>query len=512
MKHKNLVAMLFSMFCLPVMLLSQGENVDIEMMYKIRQEGIKNSRIEELAYELTDLTGPRLTGSTGFNRGMEWAKNKMEEFGFENVRIEAAGDFIYTGWDNLKTYAAMTAPYYSNFACNPVAWTGSTNGAVKGEIVYLDIKSEADFAKYKGKLDGKIVLLSSNQQYETRFDPFATRLTDGQLEAMSVLNTNRAAVRASANSQQVQSVELANKINAFVNSEKAAVVLNNSGLFNVVRSFGWRAFERGDSEPVAQLALAVEAHGRLERLLQHNVAVEMEVEIRNRFFDSPVVYNVFGEIPGTDRVLKDEVVMIGAHLDSWHGGTGAADNASGCVVMMEALRILKVLNASPKRTIRVALWGGEEQGLFGSRYYAGKYLGDPITKERKPGFDKFAGYFNMDNGTGKYRGIYLQENDLVRPIFEEWMKPFADMGMTAISPNNTGGTDHLAFDNLGLPAFQFIQDGIEYGRGYHTVMDTYDRLMMVDLRHNAVITAAFALNAANRQVRLPAKPVLPGSK
>jgi len=507
MKLKNLTTALFMIFILPAILLSQSENVDLAMMYKIKQEGIKNSQVENLAYELTDLIGPRLTGSTGFNRGMEWAKNKMEELGFQNVKIEAAGNFIQSGWDNLKTYAAMTAPYYANFACNPIAWTGSTNGAVKSEVIYLDIRSEADFAKYRGRLSGKIILLPSTQQYEATFEPLASRLTDEQLNTLSKSNLN-ISVRAIAMPTQPN---LRNRINDFVNEEKAAVVLNNIGMFNVPRATGW-SYRRGDKEPVAQLALPVEAHGRLERLLQNNVPVEMEVEILNKFFDSPTIYNVFGEIPGTDRVLKDEVVIIGAHLDSWHGGTGAADNAAGCVVMIEALRIIKALNAAPKRTIRVALWGGEEQGLLGSRGYVDKYLADPITKERKPDFNKFAGYFNMDNGTGKYRGIYLQENDLVRPIFEEWMKPFADMGMTTISPNNTGGTDHLAFNNLGLPGFQFIQDRIEYDRGYHTVMDTYDRLIMTDLKHNAVITAAFAWNAANRPVKLPAKPTMPDNK
>ena len=507
MKFKKIIALLLMTFILPAILLSQNENIDLAMMYKIKQEGIKNSQIENLSYELTDMIGPRLTGSTGFNRSMEWAKNKMEELGFQNVKIEAAGNFNYSGWDNLKTYAAMTLPYYSNFACNPIAWTGSTNGAIKSEVVYLDIKSEADFAKYRGRLSGKIVLLSSTQQYETLFEPFATRYTDEQLNEMSKSTMNRA---RSANAPSVVNSQaiLRNRINNFVNEEKVAVVLSNMGVFNVVRSTGM-PYRIGDKEPVAQLALPVEAHGRLERLLQNGVSVEMEVEILNNFFDSPAVYNVFGEIPGTDKVLKNEVVMIGAHLDSWHGGTGATDNASGCVVMIEALRILKALNAAPKRTIRVALWGGEEQGLLGSKWYVNEYLADLLTKERKPDFDKFAGYFNMDNGTGKYRGIYLQENDLVRPIFEEWMKPFADMGMTTISPNNTGGTDHLSFDNIGLPGFQFIQDRIEYGRSYHTAMDTYDRLIMTDLKHNAVITAAFAWNAANRLVKLPSKPTIP---
>jgi Zn-dependent M28 family amino/carboxypeptidase len=246
----------------------------------------------------------------------------------------------------------------------------------------------------------------------------------------------------------------------------------------------------------------------MERLIKHNVPVEMEVEIQNRFFASPKVYNVIGEIPGIDKLLKNEVVLLGAHIDSWHGGTGAADNASGCIVMMEALRILKNLDVAPRRTIRVALWGGEEQGLNGSRGYVEKYLADSKTREHKPDFDKFAAYFNMDNGSGKYRGIYIQENDMVRPIFEEWLKPFADLGATTITIRNTGGTDHQSFDAIGLPAFQFIQDELEYDRGYHTVMDTYERLSMDDLRQNAIITASFAYNAAMRDSKLPGKPAM----
>ena len=244
------------------------------------------------------------------------------------------------------------------------------------------------------------------------------------------------------------------------------------------------------------------------RLVSHNIPVEMEIDIQNKFFDSPTVYNVIGEIPGTDKVLKNEVVLLGAHIDSWNGGTGAADNASGCIVMLEALRILKNLDVAPRRTIRVALWGGEEQGLFGSSGYVEKYLVDPATKEHKPDYDKFAGYFNMDNGSGKYRGIYLQENELVRPIFEEWLKPFADMDCSTITIRNTSGTDHLSFDRYGLPGFQFIQDEIEYNRGYHTVMDTYERLVMADLKQNAVITASFVYNAAMRNTKLPCKPLM----
>ena len=498
-------------FFLPLISMSQNENVDLGMIYKIKQEGLKNSGIEDLAFWLTDFIGPRLTGSTGNNKGNEWAKKKMEELGFQNVRIEVAREFTRGGWDNLKTYAAITSPYYTNFACNPVAWTGSTNGLVKAEVVLLDVKTEADLEKYKGKVSGKIVLIPyvPTTPYEISFEPLASRLTDAQLKDLSMAPSSQQGGRrgnfdfATMRAQR----ELRVKISEFLVKEGASVILNNSGTYNIPRSTGAN-YTSGSKEPIAELNIPNEDHGRMERLLRHSVPVEMEVEIKNKFFESPSVFNVIGEIPGTDKLLKNEVVMLGAHIDSWHGGTGAADNASGCIVMMEALRILKSLDVAPKRTIRIALWGGEEQGLFGSRGYVEKYLVDPKTKEHKPDFDKFAGYFNMDNGSGKYRGIYLQENEFVRPIFEEWLKPFADMGASTVTMRNTSGTDHLSFNSEGLPAFQFIQDEIEYGRGYHTPMDTYERLVMADLKQNAVITASFVYNAAMRGVKLPGKPAM----
>jgi len=493
---------------MPAILFSQAEKIDLNMIYRIKQEGLKNSAIEELAYGLTDFAGPRLTGSTGSTRGYEWAKKKMEEFGFQNVRIEEARDFNRGGWDNLKAYAAMTAPYYANFACNPVAWTGSTKGLVKGEVILLDVKSETDLEQYKGKINGKIVLMPSTASYEVSFEPLASRYTDEQLKelSMAVQQQGRRSPTGDFANYAAQ-MALRSKISEFIRTEGAAVILNSSGTFNVPKSTGAR-YNAGNPEPIAELNLPVEAHGRMVRLIKHNVPVEMEIEIQNKFFESPKIYNVIGEIPGTDKLLKNEVVLLGGHIDSWHGGTGAADNASGCIVMMEALRILKNIDAAPRRTIRVALWGGEEQGLNGSRGYVEKYLVDPKTKEHKPDFEKFAAYFNMDNGSGKYRGIYLQENDMVRPIFEEWLKPFADMGASTIAIRNTGGTDHQSFDAVGLPGFQFIQDEIEYDRGYHSVMDTYERLVMADLKHNAVITASFAYNAAMRDAKLPGKPAM----
>ncbi len=510
MKIKKISIFFMLLFLLPLFSMSQNENVDLSMIYKIKQEGLKNSGIEDLAFWLTDFVGSRLTGSTGNNRGNEWAKKKMEELGFQNVRIEVAREFTRGGWDNLKSYAAITSPYYTNFACNPVAWTGSTNGLVKGEVVLMDVKTVADLEKYKGKVAGKILLMLyvATTPNEISFEPLASRLTDAQLKDLSMMTTTTPRRRLNGDIMTMMTQrEMRGKISEFLASEGAAVILNNSGTYNIPRSTGAN-YVAGAKEPIAELNLPNEDHGRMERLLRHSVPVEMEIEIQNKFFDSPSVFNVIGEIPGTDKLLKNEVVMVGAHIDSWHGGTGAADNASGCIVMMEALRILKKLNVAPKRTIRIALWGGEEQGLFGSRGYVEKYLVDPKTKNSLPGYANFAGYFNMDNGSGKYRGIYLQENELVRPIFEEWLKPFADMGASTVTIRNTSGTDHLSFNSEELPAFQFIQDEIEYGRGYHTTMDTYERLVMADLKQNAVITASFVYNAAMRNVKLPGKPAM----
>jgi Zn-dependent M28 family amino/carboxypeptidase len=506
MKLKNLKAGFLFLLFLPGLVLAQKENVDLGMVYKIKQEGSRGNSLEEMAYGLTDFVGPRLTGSAGLDRGNEWAKKKMEEIGLQNVRIEEAMDFTRGGWENVKAYAAMTAPYYTNFACNPVAWTGSTAGLVQGDVVIVNPQNDAELEKYRGTLKGKIVLMPSTTTYELSFDPYATRLTEEELKNLEMAPAPSQGRRPAGDMANMQSqASMRNKINELLRSEGVAVIINSSGVFNVPRSTGAN-YRSGDPEPIAQLGLPVEAHARMERLLRHNVPVKMEVEIKNKFTPGAKVYNVIGEIPGTDKLLKNEVVLLGGHIDSWHGGTGAADNASGCIVMLEAVRILKSIEAAPKRTIRVALWGGEEQGLYGSQSYVSKYLYDQQARTRKPDWDKFAAYFNMDNGSGKYRGVYLQQNELVRPIFEEWLAPFAPMGCSTLAIRNTSGTDHLSFDRAGLPGFQFIQDDLEYDRGYHTVMDTYERLVMADLRHNAIITAAFAYFAAQRDAKLPGKP------
>lgn len=506
MKNKNLISAIILFLFVPIYLIAQTEQVDLNMVYQIKQEGKMNSKIEDLSFWMTDFLGPRLTASKGKLNANVWVKNKMIEYGFENVVIDEVRDFDRGGWDNKRTYVAMTAPYYANFSATPIAWTGSTAGEIRGEAVLMDVKDEKDLEKYKGQLKGKIIVMPSTAIYELSFEPFATRYTEADLSRIQEESTEARRRRGNFNMEDYMRMrQLRQKISEFLITEGAAVILNGAGEFNVPRSSG-ASYKSGDPQPIPEVNLPIEAHGRIMRLLQHKVAVKLEVDIQNEFSASPQITNVMGEIKGSDPKLKDEIVLIGGHLDSWHGGTGAADNASGCIVMMEAMRILKALDVKPKRTIRIALWGGEEQGLHGSRGYVEKYIRDPKSNKLKPGFEKFNVYFNMDNGTGKFRGIYLQQNEMVRPLFEEWMKPFKPMGMNTIAIGNTGGTDHQSFDPLGLPAFQFIQDEIEYDRGYHTNMDTYERLVMGDLKHNAIVVASFIYNAAMRDNQLPRKP------
>jgi Zn-dependent M28 family amino/carboxypeptidase len=268
-----------------------------------------------------------------------------------------------------------------------------------------------------------------------------------------------------------------------------------------------------DAKPVLpEMEVAAEHFGRIARLLEANVEVEVELDTKTQFLDDLTGYNVVAEIPGTDKKLKSELVMLGGHLDSWHAATGATDNAAGTAVMMEAVRILQAAGLKPRRTIRIALWGAEEQGLHGSKNYVKKHFGDPESMKLLPDHARLSAYYNVDNGTGKIRGVYLQENSAVRPIFEAWLKPFHDLGARTVTLRNTGGTDHLSFNAVGLPGFQFIQDDIDYDtRTHHTNMDTYERLQEDDLKQAAVIVATFVYHTAMREEKLPRK-TLPEAK
>ena len=478
-----------------------------ELAYRIKNEGFANSKLEEIAQFMTDDLGPRLAASQLNTRAEKMVVDKLNEMGFTNARVEFASDFTKGGWDNQMNYVAMTEPYYCSFAANPKAWSGSTDGLVSGECVLVDIQSKADMEKYRGQLAGKIVIMPATQTYEMKFTPLATRLTDEQLEEMTNDSRATASARRRMPMGNWQSArELQQAISNFLKEENVLAIISGSGTFNVPHSRGVN-YKVGDPKPTPEIILTIENHGRMARMLAKGEKVSMELNIKNVFTDNQRINNVVAEIPGTDPKLKDEVILIGGHLDSWHGGTGGADNASGCIVMMEAMRIIKALGIQPKRTIRIALWGGEEQGLYGSRGYADQYLYDNKKRKALSGYDKFALYLNMDNGSGRFRGIYLEENDQALPFFEAWKKPIESLGFKTLTLRKTGGTDHMSFTRLGLPAYQFIQDDLEYDRTYHTMMDTYERLSLSDLRTDAVIVAWLALNAAMDNARIP---VLPG--
>ena len=487
-----------------------------ELATKVKNEGLNNSQITQIAQYMTDLLGSRLTASQQKRRAESLVVEKLKEFGLSNPRAEFAAEFPRGGWDVVKTYAAMTSPYYCAFSVNPKAWTGSTNGLVKGECVVFDVQKKEDLDKYRGNIAGKILLRAPTQTYNIGFQPLAKRYTEEELEALSQDRRTAGFIspagppgggaRPRIPFDRASIMELQNLTNELLANEKPLCIVTGRGTFNVPSGSGG-SYKVGDPEPVPEIIMPIEDHGRMVRLIQKGEKVEMELELINKFTDDQEVHNVYAEIPGTDPKMKDEIVLIGAHLDSWHGGTGAADNASGCIVMMEAMRILQQLGIKPKRTIRIALWGGEEQGLFGSRGYMQNYL----FKDNKklPGFDKFALYLNMDNGSGRFHGIYLENNDAAFPFFEAWKKYIEPLGFKYLSPRNTGSTDHVSFLRAGLPAYQFIQDPLEYNRTYHTIMDTYERLSLGDLTLDATIVAWLAICAADDPGRIPVNPVQP---
>ena len=487
-----------------------------ELATKIKEEGLNNSKIQEISQFMTDLLGSRLTASQQKRRAESLVINKLQEFSLSNPRAEYATEFTRGGWDVVKTYAAMTSPYYCAFSVNPKAWSGSTNGLVKAECVIFDVQTKEDLEKYRGNISGKILLMPATQTYRISFDPLASRYTEEQLQTLSLDSRTSNAVSPagppSSGQASPQSVadrnarqELQRLTNELLASERPVCIVTGRGSFNVPSGTGV-SYTVGSPEPTPEIMMPIEDHGRMVRLIQNGQKVEMELELINKFTDDQEVHNVYAEIPGTDPKLKDEIVLIGAHLDSWHGGTGAADNSSGCIVMIEAMRILKALGIQPKRTIRIALWGGEEQGLYGSRGYMEKYLYKE--QQKLPGYDKFALYLNMDNGSGRFRGIYLERNDAAYPFFEAWMKYIEPLGFNYLSPRNTGSTDHVTFSRIGLPAYQFIQDVLEYNRTYHTIMDTYERLSLNDLALDATMVAWLAVCAANDPGRIPVNPAV----
>jgi hypothetical protein len=520
---------------------------------RIRDEGLNRSQVMATLSYLSDVIGPRLTGSPNLKRANEWTRDQFTKWGLQKAHLEAWGPFGRS-WVLKDFSAAVVAPQTMPLIAYPKAWSPGVS-VTKGDVVYVDAKDENDLQRFKGNLRGKVVLTSSMREVKAHFEALGTRLTEkGLLEFADAPEPGGPGARRLADSPQLQAfiknqVFAARKLQFFSDEGAALLIdasqgdggtlfvsgaslpqeLDLSSPMATLRSLFLgkvHPYDKSGPQIVPQIVVAVEHYNRLVRMIQAGEKVQMTVSLATQFNDNDLMaYNTVAEIPGSDKA--DELVMVGGHMDSWHAGTGATDNGAGVAVAMEAVRILQALNLKPRRTIRVALWSGEEQGLLGSESYVAQHFGkvedspdanfarmlDGGTARkitRGPEYDKLSAYFNLDNGTGKIRGVYLQGNEAVRPLFRQWLAPFRDLGAETLSISNTGGTDHLSFDAIGLPGFQFIQDEIEYNtRTHHSNQDVFDRIQGDDLKQAATIMAAFIYATAMKDEKLPRKP-LPG--
>lgn len=506
----------------PLLVLAE-EKVDLSVLNRIKSEAFENSKVMDQMFYLTDVNGPRLTGSPNYKAAGDWAVKRLQEYGLSNVKEEKWGPFG-RGWACTHFEAHLVEPQYATLIGVPLAWTAGTEGAITGEPVMAVIRTEADMEKYKGKLKGKIVLSEAPKDIAFQTAAQGRRYTEAELAEQEQAPDPGARPAFGPRGPQATPIpenpeerrkmmetrrKLQEKIATFLKDEGALLVLSYgyNGDGGTVFASSGGSYDPKKPIAITAVSLTPEHYNRIARLVAHKIPVKLQFNIQNQFFnDNPDSFNITAEIPGTRK--KDEIVMLGAHFDSWHGGTGATDNAAGSAVMMEAIRILKTLDLKMDRTVRLALWGGEEEGLLGSKAYVKEHFGDRETMKLTAEHAKLSGYFNYDNGTGKIRGIYLQGNDMVRPIFEAWMAPFKDLGATTVSIRNTGGTDHLSYDAVGLPGFQFIQDPMEYStRTHHSNMDLYDHIQPGDLMQASAIVASFVYDTATRPEMLPRKPL-----
>jgi hypothetical protein len=506
-----LAALILLTLAWPLPLLGQAdEPLDLNAIYAIKSEGFERSQVMESLSWLTDVYGPRLTGSPNLQAAADYASERFSAWGLANVDQEVWGEFGQ-GWSNDRFYAHAVAPQAYPLIGYPKAWTPGTDGPVTGEAVMATIATDADFEKYRGQLAGKFVLTAPVPDVQALFEAPGRRYTEDDLTSLA---EQPDPARRQRRRRGGGDREFPRRLMAFFLEEGVAALItpgpqpgtNRGDTGSIwVQSGGSR--NPADPAVAPQVVLLTEHYGRIARTLEKDLPVTLELNIRNSFYrDTLDAFNVLAEIPGTDKA--DEVVMLGAHFDSWHTGTGATDNAAGSAVMMEAMRILKAIGRPLRRTVRIALWTGEENGLLGSRAYVAREFGNARTMALEPAHGKLSGYFNLDNGTGLIRGVYLQGNEAIAPVFRTWMEPFANLGMTTLSIRDTGGTDHLPFDALGLPGFQFIQDPVEYAsRTHHTNLDLYERVQASDMMKNAVIIAAFAYHAATRDELLPREPL-----
>jgi len=518
----------FALLSLAAPSFAAEEAVDLEMVTRIRDEGFTNSKVMDTVGYLTDVIGPRVTGSPQMREANDWTRQRLESWGLANAHLE--GFPFGRGWSLERAIVQMVKPSSATLLAVPRGFTPGTDGPRRGKVVKVKIETEADAEKYRGQLAGRIVLLGDPRDTANPDKPQFTRYSEPELDDLARYDV--APVRRGSpvdRETAARRLRLQRMLRPFFVTEKALATIEvsptDAGVVLVGRGGSW---VKGEDPGVPALVMAAEQYNRLARLVDRDVEVELELDIRARFHDEdPTAYNTIAEIPGTDK--RGEVVMLGAHLDSWHAATGATDNAAGSAVVMEAVRILQALDVKPRRTIRIALWSGEEQGLLGSKAYVAEHFGTragtPDPRERdlpsflrrdptgpvttKPDHARLSAYFNIDNGTGKIRGIYAERNAAVAPIFQAWLRPLHDLGATTVTLRHTGGTDHLSFDAVGLPAFQFIQDEADYStRTHHTNLDVYDRLQKNDLMQAAVVLATFTYDAAMRPERLPRRPLL----
>ncbi len=491
-------------------LFAQKEKLDMDMMAKIRDEGMNRSQVMDIIFNLTDANGPRLMQSPGYFKAANWAKSKLASWGMENARLEAWGNWG-KGWELEKYYLAMTVPYYEPLIGFPKTFSNGTNGLMHAAVFLIEAKDSTGLTAYQGKLKDKIILIKRTDSLPLGFQPDASRYSDSELIKLAAFDPKAIVIPPANNNAPAfaAAARFLAQVKKMASDEGAIGILttntrNSDGTVFVQNGIPYNA-EMLPS--LNDISIAYEHFMTIQRLLQHQIPVSVDFELRAKIYpDDQQGYNVIAEIPGTDRDLKEQLVMIGGHLDSWQGSTGATDNAAGSAVMLEVVRILRAVGVKPRRTIRIALWGGEETGLHGSKNYVKNHFTDTTTKKFNTTGDKLSVYLNLDNGTGKIRGIYLQGNATAGPIFSQWFEPFHDMGAATLSLKNTGGTDHLSFDAIGLPAFQFIQDPLEYGsRTHHSNMDSYDHLSAEDLKQAATIIAAFVYDAAQRDEKMPRK-------
>lgn len=508
MKYSNRFSLLITFLFAGLTVLAQ-ENVDTAAFRKIRNAELSNSHIPWIAHNLTDVAGPRLTNSAGYFRGANWAASTLKSWGLSNSTLEPWGEYG-RGWDVDQFSISMTAPYLQSIIGYAVPWSSNTNGEIKAQVVVLDYKALTDTGylhKHAADFKGKVIYLAGDsKKIGDDFKPFSTRLADTELNKLpDTYMITRAQIDGYSKILKSED-EVLDQLRKY----GAVALLTANGRDGTVAVQAFSGYKVGWPAGLPEAVISKVDGLKIQRLIASGHTVELSLNIKGHFTSGDTKgYNVVAEIPGSDPSLKAQLVMLGGHLDSWNSGTGATDNGAGCIVMMEAVRLLDSLHLQPKRTIRIALWGGEEQGLLGSYGYVKKHFGNAETGALTPEQAKVSAYFNLDNGSGKIRGIFAQGNKEAKAIFEQWFTPFHDLGAQTVTLSNTGSTDHLSFDWVGIPGFQFVQDPLDYEtKTHHTNMDTYDYLQIDDLKQAAIIVASFVYQAANRPEQLPRKPLV----